>query len=147
MLIVASMSSAAGPRVVLSKLMLAVTAVAALTNSLLGKESPKVESLKVVDAEEVKPPAKTKTRTAAATTKKAPEPEPEEEEEEGEETEEDDDNDEGITYDVLKDAFAKKVNAHRDALVKKLKTFGVAKLSELEEDDYKAMYDYLLKLK
>lgn len=125
-----------------------VVAIAALTDSLLGR---KAKSIEVAEAEEVETPPKTPPKTRPSRAKK-PEPviveEEEEEETEEEETEEvEDDEAETITEDDVKAMLAKKVATNRDAIVKKLKGYGASKISELDSTNYKGFYDFMAKLK
>jgi len=126
--------------------------IAQLLSALAGvnENAKSVKNIEVVDAEEVKAPEKkaAATRPSRAKAKPEPEPEPEEEEDEdllGEEAEDEDE--QGITQDDVKAMLAKKVATNRDAIVKKLKSYGAEKISELESSSYKDFYDFMAKLK
>lgn len=126
-----------------------VTAVAALTNSLLGK---KVNNIEVVDAEEVKAEAPVKTPTPRASRAKAkPEPAPEPEEEETEEEEDLDGEDapeaEDIDADDIRAVQATKVDKHREAIKAQLKSLGATGIKDLDEAHYAKYYEFLSKLK
>jgi len=112
-----------------------VTAVAALTNSLLGKSVAKME---VVEAEEVKPTKTPTPRPSRAKTK--PEPVVEEEEETEEQAEE-------IEADDIRALQATKVDKHREAIKAQLKDLGATGIKDLDEAYYRAYYDFLAKLK
>lgn len=127
-----------------------VTAVAALTNSLLGK---KVNDIEVVEAEEVKPEAPAKTPTPRASRAKAkPEPTPEPEEEETETEEETDELDDEpetaeIDADDIRAVQATKVDKHREAIKAKLKEFGATGISSLDPAHFVKYHAFLTKLK
>jgi len=87
-------------------------------------------------------------RPSRAKAKPEPEPEAEEDEDEdllGEEAEDEDE--QGITEDDVKAMLAQKVATNRDVIVKKLKSYGASKISELESSSYKDFYDFMAKLK
>lgn len=126
-----------------------VTAVAALTNSLLGK---KANGIEVVEAEEVKPEAPAKAPTPRASRAKAkPEPTPvvEEEEIEEEPAEEVDelDEEEEIDADDIRAVQATKVDKHREVIKAKLKEFGATGISSLDPAHFVKYHDFLTKLK
>lgn len=130
----------------------AVTAVAALTDSLLGKTNifaKKLAETKVTDAEEVKPPTTSKPRPSRAKAKPEPEPETEEEEEE---TSDDVDPDfeeeetEEIGIEDVRAIQAEKIGKNKPAIIAALKKFGATGISSLDEKHYKAYYDILGKL-
>lgn len=94
---------------------------------------------------EPKEDAKPKSPAKATKTKSKPVEEIEVKEEEdlgqtdGEESQ--------ISIEELKGLLAKKVGAHRPAIVQKLRELGAPKISELEASDYREMYDFMAKLK
>ena len=107
-------------------------------NALLGKE------LKVVSGEEEETEEKSKPKTTRkkATPAKKKEVEYEEEEEDLIE----------VSFEELSTLVAEKIKKLKDAgkptapIVKKLKSYGVKKLDELEEENYGEMMAYLKKL-
>lgn len=125
-----------------------VTAVAALTNSLLGK---KANGIAVVDAEEVKPEAPAKAPTPRASRAKAkpePTPEPEEEETETEEEVETEEEEAAeIDADDIRAVQATKVDKHREAIKAELKGLGATGISSLDPAHFVKYHDFLTKLK
>lgn len=137
-----------------------VTAVAALTNSLLGLRAEKstgkpVEQINVVDAEEVtaeKPAPKPRPSRAKV---KAPEPVVEEETEDedgdiddnGFDDDLDGDDESAISIDDIRAKQAEKIDKHREALKAQYKKLGATGLSSLAPENYQAMFDFLAKLK
>lgn len=130
-----------------------VTAVAALTNSLLGKSTAKaVESVIVVDPEEVKAEATVKTPTPRASRAKVkPEPIPVEGEEEIEDDDLDGEDDAPQTAEINADDIravqATKVDKHRETIKAQLKKLGATGIKDLDEAHYAKYYDFLTKLK
>lgn len=121
-----------------------ISALSLLMGADLGA---KVEAAQVEAKTEEAPKAPAKKAAPKAAVKK---PEPIEEEEEEEEAEDLDplgEEEETATLEDLKAMQGKKVTAHRDAIVKKLRGFGAAKLSELEGEHYQEYYDFMAKLK
>ncbi len=119
-----------------------VTAVAALTNSLLGKTTDKVAKMEVVDSEEVKAPTPAKT-PATRPSRAKPKPSPVEEEEIDEELGGEGD----IDADDIRALQATKVDKHREAIKAQLKKLGATGIKDLDEKKYQAYYDFLGKLK
>lgn len=119
-----------------------------LVKGLLAKAdlSTSPNSLKVVDAEVVEPKAPAKKAAAKPASKKAPEPEPEDEEFE---LEDEAAEEEGVTLDDIKELQATKVQANREAIIKKLKGYGpdVKGPATIPTDKYQDFYDFLSKLK
>lgn len=103
----------------------------------------KAEKLEVKDAEEVAPKKAPAKRTPKV---KEPEPEPETEDEEEFELDEEDDT-EAITADDIRAVQATKVTAHRETIIKKLKSFGSTGIKDLKEENFREYYDFLSKLK
>lgn len=124
----------------------------------LFSETP-VSSLKVVDAEEVRPePAKApkkaapKAATKAATKVKVPEMAAEAEaEEKGADldefeddlTGEEENEEETVSKDDIKAVQAKKIGEHRDEMVKWLKKHGANGISTLDEKHFSAYFNFL----
>jgi len=119
-----------------------------ILNALARKD---VKNIEVVEAEEVKAPEKKAAAPRPSRAKAKPEPVIEEEEEEededllGEEAE--DDETEELSADDVKAMLAKKVTTHRDVIVKKMNSYGAARLSELDSANYREFYDFMAKLK
>lgn len=118
-----------------------ISALSLLMGADLGA---KVEAAQVEAKTEEAPKAPAKKAAPKAAVKK---PEPIEEEEEAEDLDPLGEEEETATLEDLKAMQGKKVTAHRDAIVKKLRGFGAAKLSELEEAHYQEYYDFMAKLK
>jgi len=137
----------------------AVTAVAALTSSLLGEPNifaRKLEKMDVTDAEEVKAPAPAKTptpRPSRAKAKPAPVEEPEDDDEfqmgdeEDAEATPDEDLDEEITADDLRALQATKIDKHRPAIAAHYGKLGAKGISSLAPENFQKMFDFLSKLK
>jgi len=111
----------------------------------------KADDLKVVDAEEVKSPAKTPTpRPSRAKAKPAPvEEEIEDEEfETGQESEGmEDEDEEEITADDLRALQATKIDKHRPAIASHYQKLGAKGISSLAPENFQKMFDFLSKLK
>lgn len=114
------------------------------------------KSVNVKDAEVVKPeaeaPKTVKKPAPKKPTPKAPEPEEVEDELESED-ELDDETDDAmednvLSYEDVKALQAEKVVAHKEAIVKKLRSgFKVARLSDLDPKNYSEYYNFLNGLK
>jgi len=146
-----------------------VTAVAALTNSLLGLRAAKTpnvtpadlgleraKTIEVVDAEEVKPdllPKSGKPRPSRAKAKPAAvEEEIQDEEVEDEAPAQDDDledeaEEEAITIEDVRAKQAEKIAKHKPAIIEALGKFDAKGISSLDAKHYAAYYDILVKLK
>lgn len=136
-----------------------------LVNALMAKAdlSKNVNSLTVVDAEEVTaPPAKKPAASRPSRAKqKSPEPEIEEEDEDlgdyGDddlgEAEDEDTDEEPITEDDLRELSAKKIGKHKDAIIAHLSKYKDASgapvkgWNKLPEKHYAAAHAFLTKLK
>lgn len=146
-----------------------VSAVAALTDSLMGSKAVKAKSLEVVGAETVSVPAgtydvaepeavkveATKAKAKPATKAKA-KPAPVEVEEEIEETDEvegiedlDEDpaEDNEIEADDIRAVQATKVAQHRATIKAKLNELGATGIKDLDPKHYRKYFDFLSKLK
>lgn len=135
----------------------AVTAVAALTSSLLSEPNifaRKLEKMEVVDAKEIKAPAPAKTPTPRPSRAKA-KPAPVEEEIEDEDlefpdeefTDEAEEDEEEITADNLRALQAAKIDKHRPAIAAHYGKLGAKGLSSLAPENFQKMFDFLSKLK
>lgn len=113
----------------------------------------KVESVKVVDAEEVKDeaPAKPASKTRPSRAKAKPVPEPEEIEEDEDLDNEgldiEDEEAESIDADDLREIQAKKVDKHRATIKAELGKLGATGIRDLDEKHYQKYFDFLSKLK
>lgn len=114
-----------------------------------------VEKLDVVDAEEVKAESEAPKKEPAKRASRAKKPEPVAEEVETEEL--DDELEEetthqaaneapSITADDLRELQAKKVGAHRDAIIKKLNGLGAKNITSLDESKFVEYYNFLAEL-
>lgn len=112
--------------------------------------------LNLVRPESAKEEAKEEAPKAAPAKKAAPKavkkPETIKEEAAVEEEEENDDllgeeDEKEVTQEDLKTMLAQKVSANRDAIVKKLKSFGATKISDLDEEHYNDFHAFMTKLK
>lgn len=130
-----------------------VGVVAEFLSRISNAEAKKIE---VKDAEVVNPaaeepkPVAPKKAPAKKTTPKAPEPVIEEEEEFNAEEEEEfsaEEEEETISLDDLKALQATKVVAHRAAIVAKFKTYGAARLSDVDPKHYADYEKFLNGLK
>jgi len=131
-----------------------VTAVAALTSSLLGKaQATPLAKIEVTDAEEVKSAPTAKPRPSRAKAKPEPVVEEEAEEEEEPETETaedadfDDEETEAIGIEDVRAKQAEKIGKHKPAIIEALKSFGATGISSLDAKHYAAYFDALSKLK
>lgn len=107
------------------------------------------EKLEVVDAEEVKAESESPKKEPVKRASRAKKPEPVEEE--TEETtaapnEEGEDENTVITADDLRELQAKKVGAHRDAIIKKLNGLGAKNITSLDESKFAEYYNFLAEL-
>lgn len=129
-------------------------AAAVIFLSAISGEPAEVKTMEVIDAEEVKAPAKKTPAPRPSRAKAKPEPEPEEEEEETdpdfeeeEEEEEEETEDEDITEDTLRELSAKKIGKHKEAIIAELAKFKVKGWANLPEKHYAHMQAFLTKLK
>ena len=122
-----------------------------LSAATSGSDSAK--NVEVTDAKEVKAPAK-KAPAKRPAPKKVIEEEEEIEDEfetdgdfDGPEEEEEEEEEDEITEDTLRDLSAKKIGKHKDAIIAQLAKYKVKGWANLPEKHYKAMADFLTKLK
>lgn len=106
--------------------------------------------IEVVDTEEVKAESEAPKKEPAkrASRVKKPEPVEEETEEQEDELEEEQkfDGKADITADDLRELQAKKVGAHRDAIIKKLNGLGAKNITSLDESKFAEYYNFLAEL-
>ncbi len=113
----------------------------------LAQDDKKVKNIEVIEPEEVK------TETVKAPAKRSSRAKPKEEEPEyemelGEDAEDPGtDEQEGVDAEDIKLMQAKKVTAHRDAIIDKLKKLGAKGISTLDPEHFQEYYDFLAKLK